>query len=422
MLWYARNVKQYSGDVAVVLLLVIMALRFREGRDDIRRAVLGGVLGGAAILCSQPAVLVGGVLIAVLFVQRRRSSQSMLPLACLALGWAIGALTVTVTSPILSPVATREFMRAGWDSRGFLPLGPEALVWLPHRLSLLPGLFVGQFMADTILEGIIAGAFAVLVVIGLPYLFRRQAGRTALLSAPVLAAILLSAARILPLSWRVSIYLAPVLLIMSLAGTDQLRAWLPRNWRMLASAAVLGLVMVPAAVLVLFIDVPNRREEARPVLEELRSRWIQGDAIYVLPPGRRAMEFYGRRLGFRNWQTSPGPGGLRSPLRELDSFRGRSRVWIFYTHAVPCRQRLIRSYLETIGREVDRIEDPYGNKGKSEAAAYLYDLSDPQRLAQSNAEAYPVPKHISEDCGNPRDGLWTKAKNRLGSLLEALSG
>jgi hypothetical protein len=83
---------------------------------------------------------------------------------------------------------------------------------------------------------------------------------------------------------------------------------------------------------------------------------------------------------------------------------------------------LIRSYLETIGREVDRIEDPYGNKGKSEAAAYLYDLSDPQRLAQSNAETYPVPKHISEDCGYPREGLWTKAKNRLGSLLEAVSG
>ncbi|HET6616310.1 MAG TPA: glycosyltransferase family 39 protein, partial [Gemmatimonadota bacterium] len=55
-LWTARNTKQYSGDIMVVLVLLLLALRFREGKNDIRSTIIAGVVGGLGILLSQPAV------------------------------------------------------------------------------------------------------------------------------------------------------------------------------------------------------------------------------------------------------------------------------------------------------------------------------------------------------------------------------
>jgi len=38
------------------------------------------------------------------------------------------------------------------------------------------------------------------------------------------------------------------------------------------------------------------------------------------------------------------------------------------------------------------VPDPFGLKGQWEAAAYLYDLSDPARLAATSAEAHHYPE------------------------------
>jgi hypothetical protein len=170
------------------------------------------------------------------------------------------------------------------------------------------------------------------------------------------------------------------------------------------------LVAVPLAVLVI-VPIPARREEARPVLEEVRSRWRPDDVIYVLASGGRALEFYGPPLGLRWEEVRTDQKNPRAGLRAIDALRGRSRAWVFYTHAIPCQQELIRSYIETIGVEIDRIPDPFGLEGKSEAAAYLYDLSDPGRLSRASAATFPVPEHIAEDCGYPA-GLdeWPRLK------------
>jgi hypothetical protein len=380
-----------------------------------RGTVLSAAIGGIAILFSHPAVLVALVLVAALITQRWGSRGR---LAVLAFGLGAGALVVVITSLILSPAETQEFMRDGWHDRGFMPWGPEALIWLPHRIAALEGLFIGHFQVDTLEESVVAWIFTVLAAIGLWSLARRDARGAFLLSAPLVAAVFASAARILPLSRRVALYLGPVLLIMALAGTDQIRAWLPRRGRMVRTGISAALVAVPALTLLLFLQFPDRREEARQVLKELKSRWREGDEMFALPGGRLAMVFYGERVGLP--ESRMGTGNLRAQLRQVDSLRGNPRVWLFYTHSVPCAQEIVRSYLGTIGREIDRIEDPYGNRGKSEAAAYLYDLSDPERLGIVNSGTYRLPGFVAENCGYPQDGPWDTAKSRLrrwGSVL-----
>lgn len=423
MLWFARNAKQYSSDMAVTLLILLLALRFREARPGSRPYVSTALIGGIAILFSQPAVIVGASVLAVLAVQQKRSGEGMRPLAGIVAVWGIGMVVVALTSLVLSPLETREFMRAGWSGRGFVPLGPEAVLWIPHRLLLVLGLFVAQFATDRWEELAVAGVFGILALVGWPYLVRRMPARTVILSCVVGGAILAATLRVLPMSGRVSIYVAPTLLIMAMAGMDQIRAWLPSGARTWVSAGVFGLAAIPAIALLLFVEFPNRREDSRPVLVELRRNMVRGDVIYALPASQRALEFYGPALGIDQWYAAAASRhGVRHNLTDLDSLRGNRRVWFFYSHVVPCHQVLIRSYLETIGREIMRIEDPRGNEGKSEAAAYLYDLSDPVLLERSSAKIFPVPDRISAQCGYPEDQPWTKAKDRLRSFGRILGG
>ena len=423
MLWFARNAKQYSGDVAVTLLILLLAFRFREARPGSRPSVSVAVIGGLAILFSQPAVIVGATVLAVLVAQQKRSGEGMRPLAAIVAAWGIGMAVVASTSLILSPLETRQFMREGWSGRGFLPLGPEALLWLPHRLLLILGLFVAQFVADRWEELAVAGIFGILALLGWPYLLRKMPARTVLLSSIVVGAIVAAGARVLPLSGRVSIYVAPALLIVAMAGMDQIRGWLPSGARAWVNVGVFGLVAIPVLALTLFVEFPNRREDSKPVLVELRRNLERGDVIYALPASQRALEFYGPATGIDEWYAADASRHeVRQQLADLDSLRGNRRVWFFNSHVVPCHQLLIRSYLETIGREIMRIEDPRGNKGKSESAAYLYDLSDPVRLGRSNAQIFPVPDRISARCGYPEEQPWTKAKDRLRSLGRILGG
>jgi len=139
LVWYAGNAKQYSGDVSVTLLLLLLALQVDEDRWSAREAALWGLVGGAAILASQPAVLVGAGLVVVLVARRLHSQKPLPPVLALGGGWAIGAAVVTAASLLVVSTKVRDSMTGTWDN-SFMPApwkGLLEVVWLPTRLMLL---------------------------------------------------------------------------------------------------------------------------------------------------------------------------------------------------------------------------------------------------------------------------------------------
>ncbi|MCH8242668.1 MAG: glycosyltransferase family 39 protein, partial [Planctomycetes bacterium] len=75
--WFSGNCKQYSSDITIALLLVWLAMRFRDRPADMRRALTAGLVGGLLLLCSQPAVVTAFLLGLILLVEwwRRRSDR-----------------------------------------------------------------------------------------------------------------------------------------------------------------------------------------------------------------------------------------------------------------------------------------------------------------------------------------------------------
>ena len=88
---------------------------------------------------------------------------------------------------------------------------------------------------------------------------------------------------------------------------------------------------------------------------------------------------------------------VRDYLRELDGYRGR-RVWFLAAFATRWGERpAMRAYLDAIGVRKDTIEGPPTDRTgaittplpgqvRPPAGAYLYDLTDPVRLALTTAE------------------------------------
>ena len=98
LVWYARKAKQYASDMFVTLVLVLLAVRFVEGRSSQREAWVVGVIGLLAIPFSQPAVFVAAGLLVVLGVDAWRGGSSYRGVATIAPLWGLGCLVQVWTS------------------------------------------------------------------------------------------------------------------------------------------------------------------------------------------------------------------------------------------------------------------------------------------------------------------------------------
>jgi hypothetical protein len=183
--------------------------------------------------------------------------------------------------------------------------------------------------------------------------------------------------------------------ILSIAGLQAIYEWVSQR----ARAAAVGLTVLtagaPAILCFAFARPPYHCQDTRPVLAAIAQRWREGDILYVYYGAREAMDFYGKRAGFKEWTA--GECHREEPreyFHEIDQFRGHVRVWFFYTHSASGYREpeVIRSYFETIGTERERITGPSSIEyGQCEAVALLYDMSDPTRLAASTWDTYQFP-------------------------------
>ena len=83
-------------------------------------------------------------------------------------------------------------------------------------------------------------------------------------------------------------------------------------------------------------------------------------------------------------------GNPREYLHQVDSERGRARVWILFSHSLFAERRLLVEYLDTIGRRLDEFRAPADDTSSTAGSVLLYDLSNSQKLAVISSEEFPI--------------------------------
>jgi len=216
----------------------------------------------------------------------------------------------------------------------------------------------------------------------------------ALLLAPPAAGLTAAFVHLLPFDQRVGLHAGWPVLVLAAFALTHLHRILPGRWRL--ATPVLSTVMALPLVTIVLLGarppyeppyVAGDGRQPRAVLEELAERRVAEDRVYVYTQGRHDMAFYGSRAGIDGWtQGDAHFDDPRGYLREVDALRGAPRAWFCWVRLDDDEPALIRSYLEAIGRELERIPDV----GFAATGAVLYDLSDQQRLGRASAESFPL--------------------------------
>jgi len=295
-----------------------------------------------------------------------------------------------------------------------MPVPPRTLdeaFWIWHRLTWLFGTFgTGLRRTNGGLGYPWSPLFVLLAVVGFVALWRRQRETALILLGPVAVTLMAAALHAYPFTGRLLSFLLPVFLLATAAGAGHMLTKWPGRLQF-ASPALLALMVGSPVYATLVALPPERVEHLRPVMSEIAERRQGNDATYVFYGAGQAFMYYAPRFGLSEADFTLGRCSFtdtRAYLRDLDRFRGRPRVWIVATHTRLDATELetMIGYLDSIGGRLDQIEvRATSNLTSAAARAYLYDLSDKDRLRVTSSDDYPVPA-ASLDEGIARWGCY----------------
>ncbi len=367
---YSSELKQYSTDVAICLLLLDTALQAREAASGRRPILLLGAFGAAAIWISHPAVFVlaaAGVTLAVSAALSGDWKRLRLLVAAVLL-W-VGSF-VACWAATLAVTARNTAMAALW-AEGF-PHSISDLMWLPRVLGAM-----FEYAAGPSFRGLGVLAFFV----GCLALAVSDREKLALLAAPFLLTLIAAAGHRYPFADRLILFLFPPLFLLIGIGADRIRAGLHAAAPMAGAVWLALLFFHPVRDAARDLVRPRTREELRPVFTEVLAKRRPEDRIYVYHGANCAFLYYSRRFGFPPEDAVIGihtTNDWTLYREDLGRLR-RGRTWVLFSHVFTSdgmnEERLFLHFLDDMGRRLDAVAKPG-------ASAYLYDLGG-ERVKES---------------------------------------
>jgi len=375
LIYYSSELKQYSSDVAIALLLYLLALTAPPSRWNNLRIAALGLIGLTAIWFSHPAlfVLAGiGAVFTVILVAERRWTQ--LARFGVAYAFVLGSMAVCYFA-FLRNLARDNDLLDYWASN-FMPVPPKSvsdLKWFYDNFF--------KFFSNPIglsFTGLAALAF----IVGGFHLYSRDRVRFWLLLLPSIFTLLASSLHKYPFGGRLVLFLAPSALLLIGEGAEQVRV-VTRRETAVVGYLLVGLLFVDPAVYLLhhfakphvFVTAPGivLPEEIKPVLGYVRGHESPTDLIYIFRDAQSAYEYYDDLTHLHDHNLRLGMAADKNSsnyVADLDRLRGR-RVWVVFSHINGVEAdapKYVCFYLDTIGKQLDVFSSPG-------AVAYLYDLT-----------------------------------------------
>jgi len=396
---YAVVVKQYELDVMAAILLMLIAFNLRDRCTTTKRLLLLGLVGFAVISFSQASVLVMaglGFAFAVDWLMSRDENALRALLFTVPLWAAASFLAVIIGVRSMTP-STRTFMDDFWAG-GFIPLpfrGASALHWFWESLTSL-------FSDLTLLRYRWPGVFVVVALVGVIVLWRRSRSVALFLLCQFTIAIVAAVAQQYPLRGRLTLWLLPAALLAIAAGAEWIRTRAD-SLHAIVGAIFLVALLVPSVIALAEDPPPYEIEHHKDFLSYLQKNRRPGDIVYVFPLPSIGVRFYGPRFGLQrsDWIASVcDRNETRAYIKDVDRFRGAPRLWILTGGSRPFRfaRAAVLQYLGAIGKRTDLLSLPSSTYGS--VTLELYNLSDPTRLSQVDAETFPAPPMATD----PRPG------------------
>lgn len=378
LIYYSSEVKQYSSDVAVALLLYWLAHRIQAKRLTFPRLALFAGVGAAAIWFSHPSVfiLAGVGASLTLFSLIRQKWGHIGRLSAAYSLWVLSFLACYLVS--LRSISSNEVLLGYW-SGSYMPFPPSSLSDYEWFMTAFFGVFENP--GGLSLSGVAALAF----IVGCISMHLNKRWRFFALASPVLFALLASGVDWYPFSGRLLLFIVPSLLLLIAEGVGQVKEMTEPNWGKITIALVVLLFFHPVFYASYHLLKPRTHEEIRPVIAYLKAHHQHGDLVYLYYASEGAFRYYSERYGFEDDDYIVGiesRDDWRNYMKELDRLRGHNRVWILFSHVYKgegaSEEKLFLYYLDSLGERLDYFR-------ATGAAVYLYDLAQSSVLPTAKA-------------------------------------
>lgn len=406
--YYASEIKQYSLDAALALLLLLLTVRIappavQADAIPIRGMDTLAITGAAAIWFSHAAtfVLAGmGVYLLLTALRREPPNRRRAVMAAVGLGlfWTISFAAHYFIS--LRNLAANHYLLDFWAG-AFppLPTSAEAVKWYPKTVALVVGdilktpipaymyaAHINPWIVKAV-EYLLFGTGGALLLLGVLHLWTASRRTLALLLLPLAFLFLAGILHRYPMRDRLVLFIHPLLILIMAFGIARLRELYPR--RRVVAATVAGLVGLP----VLFGGMHNTlfpigRDEFRPLLAHVVAHQDQADVIYLLGNTHYPTQYYTRyfpqqyalrdKIILSNWELWDRRNAGRNELTELRKRTIAPRVWVLFASTwspwYVQQEARVKADFSAAGRLIDERHAPG-------ASAYLYDLSLPPAAA-----------------------------------------
>jgi hypothetical protein len=346
-IYYASEIKQYSGDVMVALLLVSVIYRQTSQLTRQQMFWFAGV-GAIAIWLSHPSIFILASLAgAQIFAQVIRRIRDRKPVDIAAWIPVYGAWAVSFGAFYLLSLGENsgnDTLLASWASRRAFPSGFPDLDWLFYSLKRLfwkPLDFPKPFFDKVAIAA---------SLVGIVSLARRNIATVLVLLLPTALTLVAAYLYKYPFYSRVLMFLVPFWMLLMAQGVAQiitLRVTLPSLssvWTRIVASCIgfawLGLLLyVPAVNAQAYLSPPVTDEEIKPVMAYIEDHWQPNDLIYVFQKSQFQFQFYREQYGFGSDDYVVGVdpdayvetdfGKVKRLYRQnLRQFCGRDRLWV----------------------------------------------------------------------------------------------
>jgi hypothetical protein len=372
LIYYSSEVKQYSSDAAVsVMLYLLAAWALEEQRLSFQQSVLLAAIGSAAIWFSHPTVfiLAGAGPVLFLFQVHKRAWSNIVWLSVVYALWAVNFIVLYSIS--LHNLSNNQTLLDYWAD-SFMPLPPTSfsdVKWFAHAFLQMFRMPVGVSLP---------GLAGVICVIGCYSFITGRKAKLFILTLPIALTLLASGLHKYPFGGRLLLFIAPPLMLLLAEGVVRIADECKANAARVQGALVALLFFQPLLAASYHLINPRVVEEIRPVASYVKQHWQSGDLLYVDHNAWYAFAYYQTHLGFADTDYVVGTelsehwDNWNDCVTSLNELRGRKRVWILFSHVQRDHsgrdeEQLILRYLNGIGYQ----QDVYHSTG---AVAYLYDL------------------------------------------------
>jgi hypothetical protein len=376
LIYYSSELKQYSSDVMIALLLVYLASRCIREQTHARDLLLLGIAGAIAIWVSHPSVFVLAGIGLVLFLEKLTRKDYMPFGLILVMGIVWIGLFAIDYFIFLRPLAADEYLQSYWG-KAFMPLPPWSdLGWFEKTFYSMLLMSLHTYFSAVVTVSIL------LVIGGMSLLFRNR-NIALLFILPALIVLIASGFEAYPLKDRFMLFLIPFfLLILSegLRGIYSITAkWSRPLGIVLAVLPVLILIWPPGTTLSQFF-ITTRGSDVRPVIQYVGENRKPDEIVYVFHAGESAFQYYAPLYGLNRGEVIFGPSSLRKKFvlegffNDVQNLQGKDRVWFIFSNIYDCgncegdMQEFYVNYINGYGVMLDQINAPRAN-------AYLYDLN-----------------------------------------------